>query len=138
VVSGPPPPGTDDLVTLTVPAASGYVSLLRSVAAGVAARVDLDLDRIEDVRLAVSEACAVVLADAPVGAVLTLTLRPGPEALRVEVSAPGHRVPDPDSFAWTVLSALADHAAGRQHDGSVHVLLQFGAVEAEVAGAEPA
>jgi serine/threonine-protein kinase RsbW len=126
------------VVTLTVPATSGYVSLLRSVAAGVAARVDLDLDRIEDVRLAVSEACAVVLADAPAGAVLTLRLHPGVEALRVEVSAPGHRVPDAHSFAWTVLSALADHAAGRQQHGEVHVLLEFGAVEAKVAGAEPA
>jgi serine/threonine-protein kinase RsbW len=133
-----PPPPVGDVVTLTVPATSGYVSLLRTVAAGVAARVDLDLDRIEDVRLAVTEACSVVLAGAPAGAVLTLRLRPGVDALEAQVSAPGSGVPDADSFAWTVLSTLADHAAGREQDGEVHVLLEFGAAGAEVAGAEPA
>jgi serine/threonine-protein kinase RsbW len=133
-----PPAGGEEVVTLTVPATSGYVSLARSVAAGVAARVDLDLDQVEDVRLAVTEACAVVLADVPAGAVLTLRLYPGVQALRVAVSAPGTAVPGPDTFAWTVLTALADQAVGQHQDGEVQVLLGFGAAEAEVAGAEPA
>ena len=55
-------PGPDgDVVTVEVPADVSYVSTLRLTAAGLAARCELTIDDIEDLRLAVDEACALLL-----------------------------------------------------------------------------
>src|SRR5437879_5048173 len=55
----------DGDVTLWVPARSGYVHLVRTVAAGLAAHLDLDVDAIEDLRLATTEAASLLLAVLP-------------------------------------------------------------------------
>jgi serine/threonine-protein kinase RsbW len=46
---------------LRLPAETAYVSVLRMTTAGIAARLDFTLDDIEDLRIAVGEACALVL-----------------------------------------------------------------------------
>ncbi len=48
-------------VDLVVPSATAYVSIVRTVTAGLAARCDLTLDEIEDLRIAIDEACALLL-----------------------------------------------------------------------------
>ena len=53
----------DDVVLLTVPADGGYLGVLRTATAGLAARLQFALDEIEDLRIAVDEACAMLLAD---------------------------------------------------------------------------
>ncbi len=99
----------DDLVILTLPADSAYLSVLRTATAGLAARLDFTIDDIEDLRIAVDEACAMLLADAPPGAELTCRFDLESTLIRVAVSVAGRgaRLPARDSFAWTVLSALA-------------------------------
>ncbi|MGH8828897.1 MAG: anti-sigma regulatory factor, partial [Jiangellaceae bacterium] len=47
-----------DLVELRVPASSAYLVVLRTTAASLAARQGFTLDDIEDLRIAVDEACA--------------------------------------------------------------------------------
>ena len=42
--------------------------MLRTATAGLAARLDFTLDEIEDLRIAVDEACALLLPDAVPGA----------------------------------------------------------------------
>ena len=51
-------------VELRLPAESAYVAVLRMTTAGLAARLDFTLDDIEDLRMAVGEACALVLENA--------------------------------------------------------------------------
>jgi len=51
-------------VELRLPADSAYVSVLRTTTAGLAARLDFTIDDIEDLRIAVGEASAVVLPEA--------------------------------------------------------------------------
>ncbi len=51
-------------VELRLPADSAYVSVLRTTTAGLAARLDFTIDDIEDLRIAVGEACALVLPEA--------------------------------------------------------------------------
>ena len=51
-------------VELRLPADSAYVSVLRTTTAGLAARLDFPIDDIEDLRIAVGEACALVLPEA--------------------------------------------------------------------------
>ncbi|MEP6696091.1 MAG: anti-sigma regulatory factor [Pseudonocardiales bacterium] len=98
-----------DLVVLTLPASSAYLSVLRTATAGLAARLDFTLDEIEDLRIAVDEACAMLLADAAPGAELICRFELEPSMICVAVTVRSRQglVPARDTFAWTVLSALA-------------------------------
>ena len=99
-------------VSLRVPADGAYVSVLRTMTAGLAARLDFTVDDIEDLRIAVGEACALVLPEAVPDADLVADFRLTPGSLAISVSVPtaGHRTADPDSFAWQVLSTLTSSA----------------------------
>jgi serine/threonine-protein kinase RsbW len=52
------------VVFAEVPATPGSVQILRNVVAGVAARLDMPIDQIEEVRLAVTEAASLLLDEA--------------------------------------------------------------------------
>jgi serine/threonine-protein kinase RsbW len=107
----PEPWATDDVVVLSVPAAGAYLGVLRTATAGLAARLQFTLDEIEDLRIAVDEACAMLLPIATPDAQLSCRFMVTDEALLVETSVPttssGPRLPA-ESFSWQVLSALAD------------------------------
>src|SRR3978361_1874848 len=94
---------------MRVPADAAYVATLRMTAAGLAARCDLTVDDIEDLRLAVDEACALLLPHASVSAILDARFEVGVGFLRVHTSVATSEPtePDRDGFAWTVLGALA-------------------------------
>jgi serine/threonine-protein kinase RsbW len=95
-------------VSLRVPADGAYVSVLRTMTAGLAARLDFTVDDIEDLRIAVGEACALVLPEALPGGDLEAEFRLTPGTLTISVSVPtdGARAADLDSFAWQVLTTL--------------------------------
>jgi serine/threonine-protein kinase RsbW len=107
-----------DLVQLDVPAHPAYVAVVRTAAAGLAARADLTLDRIEDLRIAVDEACAlllhrgspdgVVTADPDDARSISCVFTLEDDALTVDISGPRVTLPDPSAFAWAVLDALVD------------------------------
>jgi len=99
----------EDTVEIRLPADSAYLSVLRTATAGLAARLDFTLDEIEDLRIAVDEACAMLLPHAIETAQLTCLFELTPETLEVTVTIPTTRgqLPERDTFSWTVLSALA-------------------------------
>jgi serine/threonine-protein kinase RsbW len=101
-------PGAEPDAELRVPAETAYVSVLRMTTAGIAARLDFTLDDIEDLRIAVGEACAMVLEDADQGGFLRASFHIGEGSLTVRVAAESKSgsPPDQESFAWQVLSAL--------------------------------
>jgi len=101
----------DPTVTLRVPASSAYVVLIRAAVSAMCARLDFTIDRIEDVKLAVDEAAALLLSDAPTGADLYVDFTPdAPDGLLVSMTAATihGRSLQRDSFTWTVLTALVD------------------------------
>lgn len=104
-----PVPTTEDAVEIRLPADSAYLSVLRTATAGLAARLDFTLDEIEDLRIAVDEACAMLLPHAIDAAELVCRFQLDPATLQVTVTIPTMRgqLPERDSFSWTVLSALA-------------------------------
>lgn len=107
-------------VELRLPADSAYVSVLRTTSAALAARLDFTIDDIEDLRMSVSEASAIVLPQADPGSDLTCGFRLQPGHLTVAISVPS-RSPQPvdeDSFAWQVLSTLTSDVAARAGSGS--------------------
>ena len=120
--AGGPTNGTDgvieDAVEIRLPAESAYLSVLRTATAGLAARLDFTLDEIEDLRIAVDEACAMLLPHGVETAQLTCRFELTPETLEVTVSLPTTRgqLPERDTFSWTVLSALAGEVDTGQDD----------------------
>ena len=61
-------------VHLAVPALSEHLRILRLVSASLAAGVGFDIDRLDDLRIAVDELCSLLIESAPPGARLHLTL----------------------------------------------------------------
>jgi serine/threonine-protein kinase RsbW len=98
-----------DQVTIRMPAEGAYLSVLRTATAGLAARLDFTLDEIEDLRIAVDEACGMLLSQAAPGATLTCDFTLGEDSMTIAVSVLSQRAQPPsrDTFAWTVLAALA-------------------------------
>lgn len=114
IAEGPVPRQSEhrDHVTIRMPAEGAYLSVLRTATAGLAARLDFTLDEIEDLRIAVDEACGMLLAQAVPDATLGCDFTLGDDRMTIAVSAASRqaRTPSRDTFAWTVLSALAGSA----------------------------
>jgi serine/threonine-protein kinase RsbW len=105
------PLGTDS-VRLTVPARPEFVHVLRSVTAAVASRVPLSLDDVDDLRLAVDEACARLLALHGEAKSIRLDLRSLTDRFEVVVAVDAPALSWPptgfeETLAWRVLGALA-------------------------------
>jgi serine/threonine-protein kinase RsbW len=114
-----------DVVEVRLPAASAYLSVLRTATAGLAARLDFTLDEIEDLKIAVDEACAMLLPSAVPGTSLRCAFEMEPDALRISVSVPTQDGAEPSrtTFAWTVLTALAGEVDSRSDGESVTIEL---------------
>jgi len=114
-----------DAVEVRIPADVVYVSTLRLTAASLAARCDLTIDDIEDLRLAVDEACALLLPHASQKSTLDARLELQVGRLTVETSVATDEAAEPDrsGFAWTVLGALASSVDVRQTDGRLAIVV---------------
>jgi serine/threonine-protein kinase RsbW len=119
----PVPPHAD--VELRLPADGVYVSVVRTTTAGLAARLDFLIDDIEDLRIAVGEACAMVLPEADLDSDLVCSyhLAPGRLTVEVAVEATSPEGPEYDSFAWQVLSTMATSAEADASDGRFAIRL---------------
>jgi serine/threonine-protein kinase RsbW len=95
---------------LKVPTSPTQLPAVRAMAGDLAMRMDFDLDAVEDLRLAVDEACATLASVALGGAPLTVVFEASREGLRIDAwvpTSPGVDVPR-DGFGWAVLEALVD------------------------------
>lgn len=110
-------------VELRLPADSAYASVLRTTTAGLAARLDFPIDDIEDLRIAVGEASAMVLPEARPDSdlVCRFYMNPGELTVRIGVEVDHDVVPDEDSFAWQVLTTLATGAVA-ENSGGVYAI----------------
>ena len=116
-----------DTVTLTIPADTAHVAMARSVAAAMAARADLPLDQLEDLRLAVDEALTQAIADAVPGSEVACSSTVHDTGLVVVVSAASAsgRPPSTGTFSWIVLKALVDEVAADVQDGMLTLRLSL-------------
>jgi len=116
----------DDVVVLVVPADGSYLAVLRTATAGLAARLQFTLDEIEDLRIAVDEACAILLSVAPADTEVTSQFEVTDSALSIDVSVPvsGHAtLPGGNSFSWQVLTALAGEVSAYTDNGRAAIRL---------------
>jgi serine/threonine-protein kinase RsbW len=84
------------------------------MAADLAMRMDYDLDAVEDLRLAVDEACATLVLVAAGDAPLTVVFETTRAGLHIDAWVPtaqGTDVPR-DGFGWAVLQTLVDSVEG--------------------------
>jgi len=132
--------GSDELpdrsdVELRLPAQGVYVSVLRTTTAGLAARLDFTLDDIEDLRMAVGEAAALVLEAASPESDLQARFWLGDRVITVTVDAAvdGPVSVDEDSFAWQVLTTLATSAEVTNTAGRLAITLVVQATPLEAA-----
>lgn len=116
-------PADAAVVEVRVPADGAFVSTLRLTAAALAARCDLTIDDIEDLRLAVDEACALLLPHATPQTRLDARFQLAQDRLevRASVAATEQAQLDRAGFAWTVLAALATSVEVEQQDGRLFV-----------------
>ena len=100
---------------LRVPTTPTQLPAVRAMAADLAMRMDYDLDSVEDLRLAVDEACAILAVIGSDGEPLNVVFETGRAGLHIDAWVPaahGTQVPR-DGFGWAVLMTLVDHVDAR-------------------------
>ncbi|HEU5478945.1 MAG TPA: ATP-binding protein [Candidatus Tumulicola sp.] len=93
------PATAPDLVELRIPCRPEWVALARLAAAAVANRLKFSIEEIEDVKLAVAEACTAVIQHEKHGEFIELTCEARPDALRIRVHDAGRHLPAADRQA---------------------------------------
>ena len=78
-----------DYIRLSFPINPAYVSSARLTASSIANRIMLDIDEIEDIKTAVSEACTYIIKHAPLtkGSNFEICFMPRPDEISVEIVA---------------------------------------------------
>ena len=126
-------------VEVRLPADGAFASVLRTVASGLAVRLDFTIDDIEDLRMAVSEACALVLPHADEGADLHAAFHLSPDEIVavLSVAAQQPEPTDPDAWAWQVLTALTAGASQSGVDGRFAVSMTVRSSTPRSTGSKP-
>ena len=118
-----------EAVLVRVPADPDYLAVIRSASAHVATKFGCTLSEVADLRLAVDEACGLLLRctvpERRAGVSGDIECRfvlDGP-ALRVVISRQAQNAapPQSDEFGWTILGALVDDIIWRVEGPNVHV-----------------
>jgi serine/threonine-protein kinase RsbW len=101
---------------LRVPTTPTQLPAVRAMAGDLAIRMDYDLDAVEDLRLAVDEACATLAQIAVADAPLTVVFETTRAGLHIEAWVPtaeGTEIPR-DGFGWAILATLVDAVEARR------------------------
>lgn len=113
-------------IRLVVPASSAWVVLVRTAATACCARLDFDVDRCEDVRLAVDEVASLLIGqsvdDGEIACAFTTYDDHLDIALRARTTS--GTLPDTSTFAWAVLTALVDEVTATVDALDVTVVLR--------------
>lgn len=122
---------TEELVRLDIPALPAFVGVARSVVATVATSVEgIDDDRLDDLRLAVSEACTNAVEDRADGehrVVLRCLLDETHLEIRIEDASDGFSAETIAERGWglQLITALVDDVAFAREDGGTAVRLRM-------------
>ncbi len=108
-----------DEIRLTLPATASYARIARLTLTGLVSRSGFTYDDVEDVRIAVGELFAVLVADAPASSRIRLRCRMEPDALHLVAEAvPPRPLGTITELTRRILDAVTDRpvidsAAGR-------------------------
>ncbi len=124
-------------VELRLPAEGAYATVVRTTAAGLAARLDFTIDDIEDLRIAIGEATALAIpaADPGTDMVACFFFGRGSMTVTIETEAMDDPALDTESFAWQVLDTMAQEASAGPEAGRFRVRFTVSSQAAEGSGA---
>ena len=111
-------------VHLEIPASGADLAVARAAATGLAAQLQFTYEEIDDLRIAVDEACTQLLARRGSATTLNVAYHLAEAELRVDVSIEAADRGDPlerDTFAWQILSAMTDEVREQSEDGRLWV-----------------
>ena len=101
-----------EVIELSLPVNAAYVSAARLTASSIANRLGFDIDEMEDVKAAVSEACILMIKLAPTDVVkhFKVIFDPGAESLTVRILADGiDLTQDEEGMSLMMIRALMDN-----------------------------
>ena len=119
-------------VSVTVPATPNAIDVVRSVAGVVAGRTPMGFDRVDDLRLAVSEAAGRLIQAAGGRGTLHEVIAVEDDAVQIHLTMPTSEIgrwpigPNIDAFSWVVIDTLADVATETMSDEGPCIGLRFG------------
>lgn len=114
----------NDEISIRIPPTTTHVALVRALASGLGARLDLSYDRITDLHIAVDELCSRLLATSQDPEALEAVFSLGDGSLTMRIRAVGPTRPDrPFLNPWSrkILEAVLDDFRIVEEDGRTEV-----------------
>jgi hypothetical protein len=101
-----------DIISVSIPSKAEHLLVVRLAASGICSRLGMGIEKMEDVKAAVAEACLIMINDKAAYERLAVSFEYG-DTLRVKVSGecPGGEPQGGEidaEFSLTLLQALAD------------------------------
>jgi serine/threonine-protein kinase RsbW len=118
-----------DTVIVTIPPDPALLHVLRQLTVGVAARLRLTIDDVDDLKLAVDEAASAILTRLPGSSAVVLALDADEATMRATLSSEVQTEEWPngallESLSWKVITGLVDDAiAERDASGRPSIVL---------------
>ncbi len=115
------------VVHLEIPASGAYLAVARATATGLAAQLHFTYDQLDDLRIAVDEACTQLLARGGGAGTLRVAYHLEAGALYVEASVETPDSASPvakDTFAWQILNAMTDEVHEHLEAGRLRLSLR--------------
>jgi len=113
-------------IELKLPISPDFVGVLRQMSGAAAARADLTIDLLDDLKIACSEAAVLLIQNSLPDSAFTWEWTCSPKHVAVVAKAPSGFTSVPDfsgmeGFTWTVLSAVAKDLAVELLDGNLTI-----------------
>ncbi len=117
---------TDDVLTLTFPARTGYLRICRITTTTFAADHGFDVDQLDDLRLAVDEAVTWLLRDGEAGGEVSLALSTADDQITIRGERHSGAVPERevDDLVHAILGATLDTYDLRSEEGHRSIQLR--------------
>jgi len=114
-------------ILLEIPASGAYLAIARAAATGLAAQLHFTYDEIDDLRIAVDEACTQLMARRGSADTIHIAYHLDGRELCVEASVEaddrGGSL-ERDAFAWQILTALSDEVVEQDQGGRLLIRLR--------------
>jgi hypothetical protein len=111
-------------VTLTIPADTSSIRLVRLVASGFASQLGATVADLDDLRTVVDELCSMLVAQSEPGDDITVRLDSTGLVVHATATAPARREWRPDELSEGIVRVLADEYEADRRDGVVELVVR--------------
>lgn len=102
----------DDVIRMSFPAKPDYILAVRLAVSAIAERMGFDIDDIEDIKVAGSEGCILLLSYRPESVGISITVKQDGIGMDISAMAPKGREETPEEdLSQYLLEALVDECA---------------------------